>query len=94
MNFLPYADDVETIPIDEAADIQKVVLALKSILSRSHAKSGAFRTNVHVKTHSYARGEFRVLPNLPDESDRRLDFAFRPTACSTGRNSADAGSAV
>ena len=67
MNFLPYADDIETIPIDEAADIQKVVLALKSILSRSHAKSGAFRADVHVKTHGYARGEFRILPNLPDE---------------------------
>lgn len=67
MNYVPYADDVETIPIDEAADIQKVVLALKSLLSRSHSKSGAFRADVHVKTHGYARGEFRILPNLPDE---------------------------
>lgn len=47
MNYIPYADDVETIPIDEAEDIQKVVLALKSILSRSHAKSGEFRADVH-----------------------------------------------
>ena len=67
-----WADDVETIPIDEVADIQKVVPALKSILARSHAKSGAFRADVHVRTHGYARGEFRVLPNLPDELARGL----------------------
>ena len=67
MNFLPYSDDVEAIPSDEASDIQKVVLALKSILSRNHAKSGEFHADVHVKTHGYARGEFRILPNLPDE---------------------------
>lgn len=72
MNYVPYADDVETILIDEAADIEKVVLALKSILARSHAKSGAFRADVHVKTHGYARGEFRVLPNLPEELSQGL----------------------
>lgn len=64
---MPYADDVETIPIDEASDIQKAVLALKSILLRSQARSGEFHADVHVKTHGYARGEFRILPNLPDE---------------------------
>lgn len=67
MRYVSCAGDVETIPIDEAADIQKVVPALMSILARSHAKSGAFRADVHIKTHGYARGEFRVLPNLPDE---------------------------
>ena len=64
---LPYADDVETIPADEADDIQRVVQALELILARSQAKSGQFRADVHVKTHGYAQGEFRVLPNLPDE---------------------------
>lgn len=64
---LPYADDVETIPADEAGDIQRVVAALESLLSRSQAESGQFRGDVHVKTHGYAEGEFRVLPNLPDE---------------------------
>ena len=64
---LPYADDVETIPADEADDIQRVVQALESILARSQAKSGQFRADVHVKTHGYARGELRILPNLPDE---------------------------
>lgn len=64
---LPYTDDLETIPADEADDIQRVVDALESILARSQAKSGQFRGDVHVKTHGYAQGEFRVLPNLPDE---------------------------
>ena len=64
---LPYADDVETIPEDEADDIQRVVEALRLILARSQAKSGQFRADVHVKTHGYAEAEIRVLPNLPDE---------------------------
>ena len=64
---LPYADDVETIPVDEAEDTQQVIQALELILARSQAKSGQFRGDVHVKTHGYAQGELRVLPNLPDE---------------------------
>ena len=64
---LLYTNDLETIPADEADDIQRVVDALESILARSQAKSGQFRGDVHVKTHGYAQGEFRVLPNLPDE---------------------------
>ena len=64
---LPYADDVETIPADEADDIQRVIQALELILARSQAKSGQFRADVHVKTHGYAQGELRVLPNLQDE---------------------------
>ncbi|MCE9551822.1 MAG: catalase family protein [Planctomycetes bacterium] len=69
---LPYTDDVETIPADEADDIQRVVQALKLILARSEAKSGQFRADVHVKTHGYAQGELRVLPNLPDELSQGL----------------------
>jgi hypothetical protein len=64
---LPYADGVETIPVDEAEDIQRVIQALELILARSQAKSGQFCADVHVKTHGYAEGELRVLPNLPDE---------------------------
>jgi len=64
---LPYADDVETIPVDEADDIQRVVQALELILTRRQAKTGQFRADVHVKTHGYAQGELRVLPNLQGE---------------------------
>ena len=37
---LPYADDVETIPVDETEDIQRVIQALELILARSQTKSG------------------------------------------------------
>ncbi|HYW80300.1 MAG TPA: catalase family protein [Thermoguttaceae bacterium] len=64
---LPYTDDVETIPADEADDIQRVIQAMELILARTQTKSGKFRADVHVKSHGYAQGELRVLPNLPDE---------------------------
>jgi catalase len=64
---LQYADDVETIPPDEADDIQRVVQAMEMILAQGRAKSGQFRADVHVKTHGYVPGELRVLPNLPEE---------------------------
>ena len=69
---LPYSDDVESIPADEANDIQRVVEALELILTRSRAKTGQFRADVHVKTHGYSQGELRVLPNLPDELSQGL----------------------
>jgi hypothetical protein len=50
---LPYSDDIETIPLDEADVIQRVAKALESISSRSQAKTGQFRADVHVKTHGY-----------------------------------------
>ena len=64
---LLYNDDVETIPADEAHDIERVVQAMQSMLARTQAKSGEFRADVHVKAHGYAQGELRVLPNLPDD---------------------------
>ncbi len=64
---LLYTDDVESIPIDEAGDIQRVIAAIEQHLSRAAEKTGQFRADVHVKTHGYANAEFRVLPNLPEE---------------------------
>jgi hypothetical protein len=64
---LPYSDDIETIPADEADDIERVVEATKLLLARHQAKSGEFVADVHVKAHGYAEGKLRVLPNLPDE---------------------------
>ncbi len=64
---IPYRNDVETIPHDEDEDIRSVIQILKSILTRSKAKTGESRADVHVKTHGYGEAEFRVLPNLPDE---------------------------
>ncbi len=64
---LAYSDDTETIPPDEGHDIERVITAMKTLLTRTHNKTGQFRADVHVKTHGYANGEFRVLPNLPSE---------------------------
>ena len=64
---LLYTDAVETIPLDEAKDIERVVQATKLLLARHQAKSGEFVADVHVKAHGYADGELRVLPNLPDD---------------------------
>lgn len=64
---LPYHDAVEIVPANEAEDIRQVIDALELLLARSLLKSGQFRADVHVKTHGYALGELRVLPNLPDE---------------------------
>src|SRR5436190_17748827 len=64
---LPYADDVECIPPDEADDIRRAIQALEKILQQSREQSGQFRSDVHVKSHGCAAGEFRVLPNLPAE---------------------------
>ncbi|MEI8017917.1 MAG: catalase family protein [Schlesneria sp.] len=64
---LPYQDDVETIPRDEADDIQTVIRYLQAILKNTQRKTHEFRADVHVKTHGYAHAELRVLPNLPDE---------------------------
>ena len=69
---LPYADDVETIPPDEAEDIRSVIKSLEQILARTQAKSGQFQADVHVKTTGYVKGEFQVLPNLPDELSQGL----------------------
>lgn len=64
---LVYFDGVEVIPADEAADIQRVLLAMQTLLERSRAQSGHFRGDVHVKAHGCALGEFHVLRNLPPE---------------------------
>jgi catalase len=64
---LPYRVDVETIPHDEADDIQTVIHYLREILKNTQLKTHQFRADVHVKTHGYAKAELRVLPNLPNE---------------------------
>jgi hypothetical protein len=68
----PYANDVETIPLDEAEDIQQVVVVMRQLLARSHSQSGEFRRDVHVKMHGGAQAEFRVAPNLPDDLSQGL----------------------
>ena len=64
---IPYADSVEIIPSDEADDIRRAIVALKRILQQKREQSGQNQSDVHVKVHGCASGEFRVLPNLPSE---------------------------
>src|SRR5262245_35330501 len=64
---LPYSEDVEAIPADEADDIRRVLDALQDVLRQALKKTGEFRSDVHVKVHGCAVGDFRVLPNLPEE---------------------------
>jgi catalase len=64
---IPYADNVEVIPSDEADDIGRAIVALKRILQQKREQSGQYQRDVHVKIHGCASGEFRVLPNLPSE---------------------------
>jgi len=64
---LPYAENVECVPVDEADDIRAAIQALEKILRQSREISSEFRGDVHVKSHGCAAGEFRVLPNLPPE---------------------------
>jgi len=64
---IPYADSVEIIPSDEADDIRRAIVALKRILQQNREQSGQSQSDVHVKVHGCASGEFRVLPNLPSE---------------------------
>ena len=64
---IPYEDNVETIPHDEADDIQTVIRYLQAILKNTQLKTHEFRADVHVKTHGYAHAELKVLPNLPHE---------------------------
>lgn len=69
---VPYADDLEAPPPSEAEDIERIAHALETILARTEARSHKFRADVHAKTHGYARGEFQVLPDLPDELTQGL----------------------
>jgi polyhydroxyalkanoate synthesis regulator phasin len=66
-NYLPYADNVESVPAEEEDDIRKVVQSIEQILQAGHEKSGKPLPDVHAKSHGCAKGEFRVLPNLPAE---------------------------
>ena len=68
---LLYTDNIEAIPVDEADDIAGIVQAMQFLLARHQAKSGEFVADVHVKPHGYAKREFRVLPNLPQELAQR-----------------------
>ena len=67
-----YSDDAESVPSDEASDIERIVRAVATLLARGTANSGKFRADVHVKTHGYANGQLNILENLPAELSQGL----------------------
>lgn len=64
---ISFAEHGEIIPSDEAEDIQKVLEAIRTLLRRKYEKTGLYQSDVHVKPVGCAKGEFRILPNLPEE---------------------------
>jgi hypothetical protein len=62
-----FADHGEIIPPDEAEDIRKILEAIRTLLLRKYEKTGLYQSDVHVKAVGCAKGEFRILPNLPEE---------------------------
>jgi hypothetical protein len=62
-NPLPYSDAVESIPPDEANDMEQVIHTIEQILQKSHQPL----PDVHGKGHGCAIGTFAVLPGLPSE---------------------------
>ena len=77
LNPIPYTDDVEAPPGDEADDIRRAIDALEKILKQSRERSGRLQGDVHVKVHGCATGQFQVLPNLPAELAQGLFAAER-----------------
>ncbi|QDU29336.1 Catalase [Anatilimnocola aggregata] len=64
---LVWTEAVESVPADEAADIQQVLAAMRKVLEHGYQQSGQLRRDVHVKSHGCALGTLQVLPNLPAE---------------------------
>lgn len=74
MTELPIAfhESVEVIPGDEPADIERVVGILQRSVRMHLEATGRKERDVHVKAHGSARGEFRVLRDLPEELSQGL----------------------
>jgi polyhydroxyalkanoate synthesis regulator phasin len=67
LTFLRYSDDVESVPSTEQDDIRQVVESIEQILQTGREKRGKALPDVHAKGHGCAKGQFKVLPNLPEE---------------------------
>ena len=79
-NLLPYSDAVESIPPDEASDIEQVVHTIEQILHKSHQPL----PDVHAKGHGCAVGIFEVLPGSPANSRKASFGGLSPLMLSCG----------
>lgn len=67
-----FAEAVETIPADEATDIERIIEIQRQLMRRDLETSGHYRRDVHVKAHGCARAEFRIPADLPGELSQGL----------------------
>jgi catalase len=69
---LPYMDDVETVPVGEAEDIEQILEIIRQTLKRHWQTAGRYRRDVHVKGHGCATGQFVIRAELPLELSQGL----------------------
>ncbi|HUQ70289.1 MAG TPA: catalase family protein [Planctomycetaceae bacterium] len=64
---LPYTSDAESVPYDEAVDIEKILQLIQRALQEKERRTGTRQRDVHVKMHGCATSLFQVLNDLPLE---------------------------
>jgi catalase len=69
---LPYAENVESVPVDEPKDIERTLEIIRGTLKRHFETAGRYRRDVHVKAHGCAIGDFVIQPDLPPELSQGL----------------------
>lgn len=69
---IPFADNVEQTPDDEAEDVERILNVMRQLQQRRQRSSGRPRRDVHVKAHGCAVAQFNVIPQLPSEMAQGL----------------------
>ncbi|MBX3452160.1 MAG: catalase family protein [Planctomycetaceae bacterium] len=80
--YIPYADDVETVPADEGQHIAETVETIQALIQQKFRRYGKKLRDVHVKSHGCAEAVFQVLPKLPRELAQGLFAEPRSYAAS------------
>ena len=66
VDFVRYADSVETVPADEADTIDAILASMHRLHERNRAEAGEAVRVSHAKAHGVAVGELVVLDDLPE----------------------------
>lgn len=64
---VPFVESVEVVPSDESSDIARIAEIMRETLRIDFQQTGQARRDVHAKSNGCARGEFRVVSNLPTQ---------------------------
>lgn len=70
--YIPYSDDVETVPADEGRQIAETVETIQALVQQKLRRHGEKLRDVHVKSHGCAEATFQILPKLPAELGQGL----------------------